>query len=79
VKALAARPTIVLIEELAENAIQHYVQRQQIDLLVMATIARSGLSGFLMGNTAERLMPQLNCSVLAVKPADFRCPVTLDS
>ncbi len=79
VKALPAVPTFVLVEELAENAIQEYVQKQQIDLLVMATIARSGLSGFLMGNTAERLLPQLSCSVLALKPDDFRCPVTLDS
>ncbi len=79
VQALPAAPTIALVEELAENAIQDYVRKQQIDLLVMATIARSGLSGFLMGNTAERLMPQLSCSVLAIKPDDFRSPVTLDS
>lgn len=79
VQSLSSTPQIAVLEELAENAIQRYVQEQQIDVLVMATIARSGLSGFLMGNTAERLMPQLSCSVLAVKPADFRCPVTLDS
>lgn len=79
VKSLAAPPQVVLREELAENAILDYVEQQKVDLLVMATIARSGLSGFLMGNTAERLMPQISCSVLAVKPDDFSCPVTLDS
>ena len=79
IKALVAAPKIAIVEELAENAIQKYVEQQQIDLLVMATIARSGLSGFLMGNTAERLMPQLSCSVVAIKPNDFRSPVTLDS
>lgn len=79
VKALATPPQVILREELAENCILDYVQQQKIDLLVMATIARSGLSGFLMGNTAERLMPQITCSVLAIKPDDFRSPVTLDS
>jgi universal stress protein E len=79
VKALASPPRVVLREELGENAILDYVPKQQIDLLVMATIARSGISGFLMGNTAERLMPQLSCSVLAIKPDDFRSPVTLDT
>ena len=79
VQSLKTAPQVNLVEELAENAIQQYVIQHQIDLLVMATIARSGLSGFLMGNTAERLMPQLSCSVLAIKPDDFRSPVTLDS
>ncbi len=70
---------VIIREDLAENAILSYIDAQRIDLLVMATIARSGLSGFLMGNTAERLMPQIACSILAVKPDDFQCPITLDS
>lgn len=79
VQALPSPPRIALIEELAENAIQKYVRDEQIDLLIMATIARSGIAGFLMGNTAERLMPQISCSVLAIKPDDFRSPITLES
>lgn len=78
-QALPKPAQVVIREDLAENAILKYIQDQQIDLLVMATIARSGLSGFLMGNTAERLMPQIECSVLAVKPDDFQCPINLDS
>ena len=31
-----------------------------------------------MGHTAERLLPEVHCSVLAVKPPDFRSPVTLE-
>ena len=69
----------MLVEELAENAILNYIKAEKIDVLVMATIARSGIAGFLMGNTAERLMPQIECSVIAVKPDDFRSPITLDS
>ena len=78
-QVLSKPPQVVIREDLAENAILKYIEQQQIDLLVMATIARSGLAGFLMGNTAERLMPQLACSVVAIKPDDFQCPITLDS
>ena len=44
-----------------------------------ATIARTGIPGVIVGNTAERLLPQIPCSVLAVKPADFKSPITLES
>jgi nucleotide-binding universal stress UspA family protein len=43
----------------------------------MGTIARSGVTGLLMGNTAERVFGHVNCSVLAVKPAGFVSPVKL--
>jgi universal stress protein E len=57
---------------LADHAILQFARDHQIDLLVMGTMARHGLSGALLGNTVERLLPELPCSVLAVKPADFR-------
>jgi nucleotide-binding universal stress UspA family protein len=43
----------------------------------MGTVARTGISGFLMGNTAETILNQIDCSVLAIKPPDFQTPVTL--
>jgi universal stress protein E len=45
-------------------------------LLVMGTIARTGITGVFVGNTAERLLPQIPCSVLAIKPAGFKSPIT---
>jgi universal stress protein E len=48
---------------------------QEIDLVVMGTVARTGLAGFVMGNTAERIFSRLRGSVLAVKPAGFVSPV----
>jgi universal stress protein E len=45
------------------------------DLVAIGTIGRSGISGVLLGNTAERLLNTCDCSVLAVKPADFVSPV----
>ncbi len=56
-------------------AIQHFIQVNRIHLLVMGTIGRGGIRGIMIGNTAERLLPEVQCSVLAVKPPDFVCPV----
>jgi nucleotide-binding universal stress UspA family protein len=46
-----------------------------IDLVVMGTVARSGIRGLVMGNTAERVLQRLRGSVLAVKPPGFVSPV----
>jgi universal stress protein E len=60
-----------------DQQILEFVHHHHIDLLVMGTIARGGVQGIMIGNTAERLLPEVPCSVLAVKPPDFRSPVTL--
>jgi universal stress protein E len=58
-----------------EEAILKAVDDFQIDLVVMGTSARSGISGLVPGNTAERLASHLKCSVIGVKPPGFKCPV----
>jgi universal stress protein E len=58
-------------------AIWHCIEDHEIELLVMGTIGRSGIRGFITGNSAERLLPLVPCSILAVKPAGFQSPVTL--
>jgi universal stress protein E len=62
----------------ADVVLQQAIEEYGIDLLVMGTIGRSGIPGMLIGNTAERLLPQVTCSVLAIKTADFQSPITLD-
>ncbi|MCG8653173.1 MAG: universal stress protein [Pirellulales bacterium] len=59
------------------HAISELAEREQIDLIVMGTIARTGLSGALLGNTAEKVLDRIECSVLAVKPDGFVSPVSL--
>ena len=59
-------------------AIMNCVERQGVDLLVMGTVGRTGISGFITGNTAERLLPRIPCSLLAVKPPGFKSPVALE-
>lgn len=61
----------------ADRAILQFIEQHQIDLLLMGTMARRGLSGVSIGNTAERLVTQLPCSMLAIKPADFKTPIDL--
>lgn len=48
------------------------------DIVVMGTVARTGISGLIIGNTAEAILNQLTCSVLAIKPPGFKTPVKLD-
>ncbi|WP_213457176.1 universal stress protein [Thiocapsa sp.] len=45
----------------------------------MGTVGRTGIPGLLMGNTAETILQQVDCSVLAIKPPGFVTPVTLDA
>lgn len=63
----------------AHTEILGYLQRHPIDLLCMGTLARSGLRGLLTGNTAENVLPWIDCSLLAVKPPGFVSPVQGES
>ena len=56
-------------------AIQEVVERREADLLVMGSVSRSGIAGLLLGNTAERLLDRVQCSLLTIKPHDFVSPV----
>lgn len=73
--ALVARhpsPTVPwqvhLVKGAPTSTIPALVSQERINLLVMGTVARGGLSGMLMGNTAEHVLDQVRCSVMAVKP-----------
>ena len=59
------------------DAIIKAAKSEAIDLLVMGTVCRTGLPGFIIGNTAEKVLSEVNCSVLTVKPNGFVTPVTL--
>lgn len=53
-----------------------FAERERVDLVVLGTVARTGLVGALMGNTAEAILRKVECSVLALKPAAFVSPIT---
>ncbi len=54
------------------------VRSREIDLLVMGTVCRTGIAGFFIGNTAETILDEVDCSVLTVKPNGFASPVELE-
>lgn len=60
-----------------EDVIPEFVVAEGIDVVVMGTVARAGIAGMLIGNTAERILRKLPCSVLTVKPDGFESPVRL--
>jgi universal stress protein E len=68
-------PTFHVLKGSAQQTIPQLAREIDADLVVMGTIARTGIMGLLIGNTAETILEQLNCSVLAVKPAGFISPV----
>ena len=57
------------------NMIAHLAQKLEVDLLVMGTVCRSNFVFFTIGHTAERLLDEVQCSVLAIKPEKFQAQV----
>ncbi len=65
-----------LIRGLPNAEIPAFANEHQFDLVVMGTVARQGIAGAMLGNTAEEVLPQLQGSILAIKPDGFVCPVS---
>lgn len=59
----------------AGEFIPSFVENEKIDILVMGTVGRTGIPGFIIGNTAENVVQKLSCSLLALKPQGFVSPV----
>lgn len=72
------KPELHMIKGAARKEIPALVKQLQVDCVVMGTVGRVGVPGFFMGNTAESILDQLECSVLAIKPPGFVTPVTLE-
>lgn len=59
------RPDLVLPE---------LVKEEGVDCLLLGTVARKGFSAFWLGNTAEDVMPRVECDVLLLRPQDYFDP-----
>jgi universal stress protein E len=73
--ALPVTPRVHLVCGAPSTAIRDLVERRDADLLVMGSVSRGGIAGLLLGNTAERLLDRVQCSLLTIKPRDFVSPV----
>ncbi len=59
----------------ASDVVPRLAALLRINVLVMGTIARTGVRGLVMGNTAETILDEVHCSVIAVKPPGFVSPI----
>ncbi|THB77966.1 MAG: hypothetical protein D6B25_05505, partial [Desulfobulbaceae bacterium] len=69
---------VYLIEGESSEVIRRVIAEQHVDVVVMGSVARTGIPGLLIGNKAEKLLSTINCTVLTVKPDGFVSPVTID-
>ena len=69
---------VYFLKGAAGKLIPKLAKVREVELIVMGTVCRTGVAGLLIGNTAERILRQVDCSVLTVKPDGFITPVKLD-
>jgi len=72
---LSVKAETHLIKGVADAVIQSFVHNHEVDLLIMGTVGRSGIPGFFIGNTAEKVLNRVDCSVLTLKPVKFKLTV----
>jgi len=70
-------PQLHVIKGDAKHVVPEAAHNLDVDLIIMGTVARAGVPGFFMGNTAESILNQIDCSVLTIKPPGFVSPVSL--
>ncbi|WP_413701709.1 universal stress protein UspE [Psychromonas sp. KJ10-10] len=68
---------IHLEQGLPEDVISEVAKEIDAELVILGTVGRSGLSATLLGHTAEQVIDQLDCDLLALKPEGFVSPITL--
>lgn len=50
------------------HAVNNVAAKLKVDVLVIGTTSRRGVRGFLIGNSAEKVLAKARCDVLAIKP-----------
>ncbi|GAA4886796.1 universal stress protein UspE [Ferrimonas pelagia] len=66
-----------VLEGLPEDVIPDLAKELDVELVMIGTIGRTGISAALIGNTAEHVIDQLECDLLADKPDGFESPVKI--
>ena len=64
-----------MIKGEAQDLIPKVAETLKADLVVMGTVGRVGVQGLLMGNTAEKILQVIDCSIMAIKPDGFISPI----
>jgi len=74
---LGRGPRVHLVAGKPAICISELASEENIDLLVMGTVCRTGVRGFFIGNTVEEVLRRIDCSLLTVKPESFVSPIQL--
>ncbi len=64
-----------LVKGQAGPKLVEVIEKKKPDIVIMGTLARTGLPGLFIGNTPEFVLSQINCSILTIKPRGFKTPV----
>ena len=68
---------LFLTKGLPNLAVPYAAKKAKTDILVMGSIGRVGVPGLLIGNTAEKIIDSMKCSVLTLKPPGYKSPLKL--
>jgi len=71
------QPQVHILKGEPYKVIPDLALRKKADLVVMGTAARTGIPGFVKGNTSESILKSIGCSVLTIKHPEFATPVTV--
>lgn len=69
------RLAVHLVRGPAHTVIAEQAKHLSADTIVMGTVARTGLGGVIIGNTAENILNSVERSVVTVKPEGFISPI----
>lgn len=70
---------VTVIEGQTEAVVNKMAEQANAGIVILGSVARSGLAGLFIGNTAERVLEESGTDVLVLKQADFSSPVKEDS
>lgn len=65
----------IVKEGLPEKVIPQIAKDIDAELVIIGTVGRVGISAAFIGNTAEHVIDELNCDVLAIKPDGYVSPL----
>ncbi|MBU2977739.1 universal stress protein [Alteromonas sp. C1M14] len=71
------KPQCHLVHGYPRKLIAQTAKACEADVIVMGTLSRLGVPGYIMGGTAEETIEQLECAVVGLKPEGFVTPVRL--
>jgi len=61
-----------LLQGLSHERLYELAEEEDVSLIVMGAVSRSGLGRVFLGSTAERVLDRLDCDLVIIKPQGFK-------